>query len=130
MLLRSILKLALLSQIVLFTTLVFFYGKKIPNPTTYKHFYKSIVSNHRNSFIESALAAEVGGEFNGTALAALCSSRTWIPGLIFSCEEPLGGYGNVRSMVLGCVRCAIEVGGMSLPSNPEPKLSGNQQQGS
>jgi len=76
----------------------------------YKQFYNVAVSGKKGAFVESALTTEIDGPFDNSTLIELCRSRTWTPGLIFKCEAPQGGIGNVRNVFLNCVRYAIEAG--------------------
>lgn len=63
------------------------------------------------AFIKEASVWEIDGPFNNTALQNLCLSKKWIQGLHFKCAPAFGGVGNVRNIVLTCVRYAIEAGG-------------------
>jgi hypothetical protein len=86
------------------------------------HLYNAVVSGEKGHFIMKALETEIDGPFNGTATAELCSSRDWVPGLIFKCNAPQGGVGNVRNVFLNCIRYAIEAGGMfPLTISPVPR---------
>jgi hypothetical protein len=64
-------------------------------------------------FIKEASEWEIDGPFNNTALHDLCASKSWQQGLHFKCAPAFGGVGNVRNIVLTCVRYAIEAGGQS-----------------
>ncbi len=50
-------------------------------------------------------------------LGRLCAETTWVPGLVFMCDNNSGGIGNIRNFVLTCLRYAIEAGatGFVLP---------------
>jgi hypothetical protein len=76
--------------------------------------YKVTVTGRKRAFIQDVLQNEIDGPFDDSALAALCRTKTWMPGLIFKCEAPQGGIGNVRNVFLNCVRYAIEAGGLLL----------------
>ncbi|KAK1978761.1 hypothetical protein LZ30DRAFT_598422 [Colletotrichum cereale] len=72
--------------------------------------------NQRELFIKDFLEREIDGQFNGTAIATLCASKKWTPGLLMSCDEVAGGVGEVRNAHLHCIRFAIEAGaGLVLP---------------
>lgn len=64
-------------------------------------------------FIDTLLREEneIDGPFDNKTMVELCGSRQWTEGLIFKCEPPEGGIGNVRNVFLNCVRYAIEAGG-------------------
>lgn len=53
----------------------------------------------KRSFVEHLPGNEIDGPFDGSALATLCNSEKWTPGLIFKCEAPQGGIGNVAEHV-------------------------------
>ncbi|KAG0650723.1 hypothetical protein D0Z07_2317 [Hyphodiscus hymeniophilus] len=72
--------------------------------------YRATVTGKKQSFIEDFLSSDIDGSFDGSPLADLCNTRTWVPGLIFKCEPPRGGVSNVRNIMLNCVRYAIEAG--------------------
>lgn len=63
--------------------------------------------------VEDLLNNEVGGPIEGGPISALCANRTWTKGLIFQCEPPPGGIGEVRNAHLNCIRFAMEAGGKS-----------------
>ena len=52
--------------------------------------------------------------FIGWPLARVCSETTWVPGLVFICDNNSGGIGNIRNYILTCVRYAIEAGATGL----------------
>lgn len=66
------------------------------------------------AFIKEASVWEIDGPFNNTALQNLCLSKKWIQGLHFKCAPAFGGVGNVRNIVLTCVRYAIEAGATTI----------------
>ncbi|KAK0108626.1 hypothetical protein ONS95_003419 [Cadophora gregata] len=78
----------------------------------YRAIYQTAVKGKKGLFVESLLADEneIDGPFNNGTLVELCRTRHWTPGLIFKCEAPEGGIGNVRNVFLNCVRYAIEAG--------------------
>ncbi|OAA66791.1 GDP-fucose protein O-fucosyltransferase [Niveomyces insectorum RCEF 264] len=55
--------------------------------------------------------------FIGWPLSRVCREASWMPGVVFKCDNNSGGIGNIRSFVLTCVRYAIEAGatGLVLP---------------
>lgn len=50
--------------------------------------------------------------YDGAAVRQLCAGTRWREGLVVSCEKIAGGIGNLKMRLLGCVRYAIEAGGM------------------
>lgn len=71
----------------------------------------------KKSFIQAILDNEIDGKFDPKPIQKVCASKKWNPDLIFICGTPQGGIGNVRNVVLTCVRYAIEAGGWSLLSS-------------
>lgn len=48
-------------------------------------------------------------------LARVCSETdTWVPGLVFVCDNNSGGIGNIRNFILTCLRYAIDAGATGL----------------
>ena len=82
----------------------------------YHDVYRVVVTGRKGAFVEEILENDIDGPFDNSALAALCSSKKWMPGLIFKCEAS-GVVGNVRNIILNCVRYAIEAGGSSSPTS-------------
>ncbi|KAF4627887.1 hypothetical protein G7Y89_g10270 [Cudoniella acicularis] len=79
----------------------------------YTEIYRSATSSKKSLFVQRALNTGIDGPFDNSTLIELCKSKTWTPGLIFKCESPKGGVGNVRNIFLNCVRYAIEAGATS-----------------
>lgn len=82
--------------------------------------------DEKKLFVADFLENEVGGEMDGSALAKLCASKTWIPPsqpVVVSCDPVPGGIGGVKNGQLNCIRFAIEIGGafclFSDPSLPQ-----------
>lgn len=69
------------------------------------------VEQRKEAFIQKATEWQIDGPYNHTALSNLCASKDWVEGLQFRCAPAYGGIGNVRNIVLTCVRFAIEAGG-------------------
>lgn len=90
-----------------------FRGDSLSNQVTY--LYGVAVSGERSVFIKQALDNEFDGPFDNRWLSKKCSSRDWTPGLIVKCGVPYGGVGNVRNVILNCIRYAIEAGGWYSP---------------
>lgn len=65
----------------------------------------------KGQFIEEASAWDIDGPFNEVPLRDLCRIKAWQPGLVFKCDDAFGGIGNVRNIILTCIRYAIEAGG-------------------
>jgi hypothetical protein len=68
-------------------------------------------SHDRESFIQTAMNVEVGGEFDPQPIQALCASKEWSDDILITCDHIAGGIGNVRNHILNCIRYAIEFGG-------------------
>jgi len=84
----------------------------------YHEIYRVAVSGKKAAFVEAVLETEIDGPIDNSALVELCKGKVWTPGLIFRCEAPQGGVGNVRNVFLNCVRYAIEAGGEFMPLRP------------
>lgn len=52
------------------------------------------------------------------AVRSICADAEWNPNLVFTCDNSVGGIGNIRNSILNCVRFAISAGG----SLVEPKI--------
>jgi len=72
---------------------------------------RPIAKANDNPFIQDLLDNDLNLRFVGTALTEVCKSKRWRSGLIFSCDPAEGGIGNIRNIILNCVRYAIEAGG-------------------
>ncbi|EKD20583.1 alternative oxidase [Drepanopeziza brunnea f. sp. 'multigermtubi' MB_m1] len=68
----------------------------------------------KSRYIQEAAEWEIDGPFNDSALRDLCSSKEWTPSLTFRCDDSFGGVGNLRNMILTCIRYAIEAGATGL----------------
>lgn len=66
--------------------------------------------DEKELFISDFLEHEVDGVFDGSGITAVCTNRTWTPGLFLSCESPPGGLAVVKNAHLNCIRFAIEMG--------------------
>lgn len=44
------------------------------------------------------------------ALRTVCESAQWNPEIVFTCDNSVGGVGNIRNSILNCVRYAISAG--------------------
>lgn len=72
------------------------------------------VGQDKETFVREAAGWEIDGEYDDAPLHDLCSGKEWTPGLIFKCDDGFGGVGNIRNIILTCVRYAIEAGATSL----------------
>lgn len=75
--------------------------------------YHAATTSNKDAFINSFIENEIDGSFNTAPLIELCDSIKWSPGLIMKCEPATGGIGNIRNIMLNCLRYAIEAGGSS-----------------
>lgn len=67
----------------------------------------------QEQFVKQALKDDIYIQgYNGTAVRKLCGEAQWREGLVVSCDQIAGGIGNLKMRVLGCVRYAVEAGGM------------------
>jgi hypothetical protein len=65
-------------------------------------------------FIRQEMNHEIDGPYNLEPLTKLCRTRDCHLGLIVKCLATPGGMGNVRNMILNCIRFTLEGGG-SIP---------------
>lgn len=117
----------LLASIV-FLYLVFPYLRS-HSPEYVREQYADILRSFQDEkklFVADFLANDVGGEMDGSALAKLCASKTWIPPsqpVVLSCDPVPGGIGEVKNGQLNCIRFAIEIGGVyCLVFSPSPPI--------
>lgn len=102
--------LKLLSALAIFCWVISYLGVS-------KSDYQKIVRQFKGEkarFVEDFLNNDIGGSIEGESISALCANRTWTKGLLFECEPPPGGIGEVRNAHLNCVRFAMEAGGKLL----------------
>lgn len=52
------------------------------------------------------------------AIKSICADTEWKENIVFTCNDSVGGIGNIRNSILNCVRYAISAGG----SLVEPKI--------
>ncbi|KAH8680843.1 hypothetical protein BX600DRAFT_4685 [Xylariales sp. PMI_506] len=50
----------------------------------------------------------------GWPLQRVCEETTWVPDLVFVCDNNSGGVGNIRNYIQTCIRYAIEAGASGL----------------
>jgi hypothetical protein len=102
----------LIPVLLVFGTSIYIYHtqNQIPVPD-YNHIYNVAVSGKKGAFVQQYLDVEIDGQFDISPLETLCRSRERTPGLIAKCMPSPGGIGNVRNMILNCLRFAFEAGG-------------------
>lgn len=90
----------------------------LPSPSWGKHEVESQdpidIAARKDIFIQQATDWEIDGPWNPKPLHDLCASRNFTEGLHFQCARAYGGVGNVRNIVLTCVRYAIEAGATTI----------------
>ena len=94
-----------------FLTAYYLFSRPEITKADHHEIYRVTVSGKKAVFVEAVLETEIDGAIENSALVELCKKRVWTPGLIFNCETPKGGVGNVRNVFLNCLRYAIEAGG-------------------
>ncbi|KAE8444953.1 hypothetical protein EG329_014080 [Mollisiaceae sp. DMI_Dod_QoI] len=45
------------------------------------------------------------------AIRSICGDTQWNESLVFTCDESVGGIGNIRNSILNCIRYVISAGG-------------------
>ena len=73
--------------------------------------FNQLQHGEKETFVETVMRTTIEGPFDNGAIRDLCSNTTWTAGLIFQCDSPQGGVGNVENFFMNCVRFAIEAGG-------------------
>ncbi len=60
---------------------------------------------------------EFSGPYVGWPLQRVCNETTFLPGLVYVCDNNSGGIGNIRNFILTCIRYGIDAGatGIILP---------------
>lgn len=109
----------ILVSLAVFGWTLSFFGFSTSYQQVLRHF-----QGEKALFLAEYLQNEIGGQFDGQSIAALCANRTWTKGLIFNCDPPPGGIGEVRNAHLNCIRLAMEAGGMSCQSHRHICASG------
>jgi hypothetical protein len=71
----------------------------------------TLLSSSKEALIQSFLNNPIDGPHNLEPLMDLCSKVEWTEGLIFRCLPPPGGIGNIRNILLNCIRFVLETGG-------------------
>jgi hypothetical protein len=89
------------------TTIVYLHLPHSSNNSLIDSVRQQYSKKAQSRFITSSI---VEPPFNPHPIRLLCSEKKWIPGLIFTCNNPIGGIGNLRVSILTCVRFAIEAG--------------------
>lgn len=74
--------------------------------------------DEKQRFIEMAMQTTMYDPFDSQPMRDLCGNITWTEGLIFKCDSPQGGVGNVQNFFVNCFRFAIEAGGRTLTLPP------------
>ncbi|KAI2622295.1 hypothetical protein GGR54DRAFT_629858 [Hypoxylon sp. NC1633] len=52
--------------------------------------------------------------FVGWPLQRVCDEATWVPGLVYICDNNSGGVGNIRNYIHTCIRYGLEAGATGL----------------
>jgi hypothetical protein len=67
----------------------------------------------KEAFVKTAIQTPIEEPLDNGSIRDLCGNKTWTDGLVFECDSPQGGVGNVENFFMNCVRFAIEAGGTS-----------------
>ena len=75
--------------------------------------HKSNAPTTKEGFIEDFLNNEIDGPYDPKPLKDFCRSkrRNYQPGLVIKCSPCGGGFGNIKNMMLNCLRFGLEAGG-------------------
>jgi hypothetical protein len=98
--------------ILIFGTTLYLFNtpRQIPAPN-FNYLYNVAVSGKKVAFIQQFLNTDIDGPYDASPLKELCKSRDRTAGLIVKCMPPPGGVGNVKNILLNCLRFAFEAGG-------------------
>ncbi|CAJ2513413.1 Uu.00g015320.m01.CDS01 [Anthostomella pinea] len=106
---RDTLRLSTLLKAVAAFSVSLWFLSYLGGPSSYHHILQQF-KGEKAWFFTEFLENEIDREFDGTAIAQLCESKTWTKGLLFTCDPPAGGVDEVRNAYLNCIRLAIEAG--------------------
>jgi hypothetical protein len=59
------------------------------------------------------------------AIRLVCENVQWDPAIVFTCDNSVGGVGNIRNSILNCVRYSISAGGSMVIPRIVMRNSGN-----
>jgi hypothetical protein len=99
------------------TLTIYFYfpTSRVPGAPEHEHLHDvAVVAENKETFVRAALENHIDGPYRVEPLQELCKSINYQPGLIVKCDPPRGGFGNVKFMMLNCIRFAFEAGGLLL----------------
>lgn len=101
----------LLVPLVVFVVFVALYNapNSIPRPFNDNFLFGQTIPEAK--FVQTFLENPIDGPHDLAPLRELCASRQWTEGLILKCAPTPGGVGNVRNMLLNCLRFGLEAGG-------------------
>jgi hypothetical protein len=74
----------------------------------------SIVTGPLHQIPQELELSSPASPFVAFPLARVCGETTFVPGLVFICDNNSGGPGNIRNYILTCLRYAIEAGSTAL----------------
>lgn len=115
---KVILKLCLLWLVVLYLDSTY---QVYPNREAYYRrvmtVFDQALTTKKTYFVEKAMNTCIDDPWDYQPITSLCANTVWRKGLTIICGPPRGGVGNLRNVVVNCIRYAIEAGGNSLSSS-------------
>lgn len=84
------------------------------------HITWNIYSNQPQSYVGDSDAPDAFdfAPIESEAIKSICADTEWNNNIVFTCDDSVGGIGNIRNSILNCVRYAISAGG----SLVEPRI--------
>jgi hypothetical protein len=103
----------LIPLIFVFGTAIYLFNTPRQNAVPDFTYHDNVaVPDKKGKFVQRFLETEIDGPYDINPLKELCASRNWTEGLIVKCMPPPGGVGNVKNILLNCLRFALEAGGL------------------
>ncbi|OAF54237.1 hypothetical protein VC83_09485 [Pseudogymnoascus destructans] len=80
----------------------------------------NIFSSEPHSFLRNPTTSDAFdfAPIESEAIKSICADTEWKENIVFTCNDSVGGIGNIRNSILNCVRYSILAGG----SLVEPKI--------
>jgi hypothetical protein len=103
---------------LIWSTILYFYRFPLQKPVPdQSYLYDTASQDDKAKWIKQALESEVDGNFDSSSITALCGTKTWLPGLVITCDITEKSIADIRNVFLNCLRYSIEAGGVSCNSH-------------
>ncbi|KFZ13315.1 hypothetical protein V502_06686 [Pseudogymnoascus sp. VKM F-4520 (FW-2644)] len=79
----------------------------------------NILSDEPHSLLRNPTASDAFdfAPIESEAIKSICADTEWKENIVFSCNDSVGGIGNIRNSILNCVRYSISAGGSLVVPN-------------